>query len=60
MVTYMNEQKIQNLDDVQAFLAGTMEVEFRIQDKDARYAWIERTLRRFRYRSLGRVERQCC
>ena len=57
MVTYMNEQKIQSLEDVRTFLAGTLEVEFSIQDKDERYRWIEQTLRRFKYRTLGRAER---
>ena len=57
MVTYMNEQKIQTLEDVKVFLAGTLEVEFSIQDKDERYRWIEQTLRRFNYRALGRAER---
>ena len=40
MVTYMNEQKIQTLEDVKVFLAGTLEVEFSIQDKDERYRWL--------------------
>ncbi len=57
MVTYMNEQKIRSLEDVRIFLAGTMEVEFSIQDKDERYRWIEQTLRRFKYRTLGRADR---
>jgi transposase len=53
----MNEQKIQTLEDVKVFLAGTLEVEFSIQDKDERYRWIEQTLRRFNYRTLGRADR---
>ena len=57
MVTYMNDKKIQSLDDVRTFLAGTLEMEFSIPDKAARYRWIEQTLRRFRYRTLGRPER---
>ena len=57
MVTYMNDKKLQSLEDVRIFLAGTLEVEFSIQGKDARYDWIEQTLRRFRYRALGRKER---
>jgi hypothetical protein len=57
MVTYMNDKKIQSLDDVRTFLAGTLEMEFSIPDKDARYGWIEQTLRRFRYRTLGRSDR---
>ena len=57
MVTYMNEKKIQSLGDVRAFLAGTMEVEFSIEDKTERYRWIEQTLQRFQYRALGRADR---
>ena len=57
MVTYMNEQKIQTLEDVKVFVAGTLEVEFSIQDKDERYRWIEQTLRRFNYPTLGRADR---
>ena len=44
MVTYMNDKKLQSLEDVRIFLAGTLEVEFSIQGKDARYDWIEQTL----------------
>ena len=57
MVTYMNDKKLQGLEDVRIFLAGTLDVEFSIQRKDARYDWIEQTLRRFRYRALGRGDR---
>lgn len=57
MVTYMNEKKLQSLEDVRAFVAGTMEVEFSIEDKDERYRWIEQTLQRFKYRTLGRADR---
>lgn len=35
MVTYMNDQNIQTLDDVHAFLEGATEIEFAIQDKGA-------------------------
>lgn len=57
MVTYMNDRKIQTLDDIRAFLAGTTELELSIEGKDERYRWIEQTLRRFQYRTLGRVDR---
>ena len=57
MVTYMSDRKIQTLDDIRAFLAGTTEVELSIEGKDERYRWIEQTLRRFQYRTLSRVER---
>jgi len=57
MVTYMNDKKIRNLDDVRVFLAGSAAMEFSITDKEERYRWIEQMLRRFQYRKLGRVER---
>ncbi len=56
MVTYMNDKKIQSLDDVRAFLKGTTEIEFSIEGKDERYRWIRQTLVRFHYLSLGRGE----
>ena len=57
MVTYMNDKKIHCLDDVRAFLAGSAAMEFSITEQAERYRWIEQTLRRFKYRTLGRVER---
>jgi len=57
MVTYMNDQKIRSLEQVRAFLEGSTQMEFSIQGKDERYRWLEQTLRRFRYHSLGRAER---
>jgi len=57
MVTYMNDRKIQTLDDIRAFLAGTTELELSIEGKEERYRWIEQTLRRFQYRTLSRVDR---
>ncbi len=57
MVTYMNDKKIQTLNDVRAFLEGTTEVEFSIADKTERYRWIRATLVRLRYLTLGRAER---
>ncbi len=57
MVTYMNDKKIKTLDDIRAFLEGTMDIEFSIEDKDERYRWIEQTWVRFRYLSLGKAGR---
>jgi hypothetical protein len=53
----MNDKKICSLEDVRAFLAGSTAMEFSIADKGERYRWIEQTLRRFKYRTLGRAER---
>lgn len=57
MVTYMNDKKIRTLEDVGAFLVGSAAMEFAITDKDERYRWIEQTLKRFQYRTLGRADR---
>ena len=57
MVTDMNENKIRSWEEVRTCLAGTMEVAFSIPDKDARYRWVEQTLRRFHDRTLGRSDR---
>lgn len=57
MVTYMSDRKIRSLEEIRAFLGGTVEIEFCIQDKEARYRWIEQTLKRFAYRRLGRADR---
>ena len=56
MVTYMNDKKIQTLDDISAFLESTADIEFSIEDKDDRYSWIRTTLVRFRYLSFGKAE----
>ncbi|MCU7895303.1 MAG: integrase, partial [Candidatus Thiodiazotropha sp. (ex Lucinoma aequizonata)] len=56
MVTYMNDKKIQTLDEVRAFLDGTTDIEFSIEGKDERYQWIRKTLVRFNYLCLSRGE----
>ncbi len=57
MVTHMNDKHIKNLDQVREFLEGTEALELVIEDKHERYAWIERTLRRFRYRTLNKADK---
>ena len=57
MVTFMNDKQIKTLDDVRDFLKGTAEVEFSIEDKAERYRWIQATLVRFRYLTLGKKDR---
>ena len=57
MMTFMNDKQIKTLDDVRDFLEGTAEVEFSIEDKAERYRWIQATLVRFRYLTLGKKDR---
>jgi len=53
----MNDQELTTLEQVRCFLEGTEALAFEIRGKDESYAWIERTLLRFRYRQLGRPDR---
>ena len=57
MVTHMDDNHIKTLDQVRRFLEGTEALELRIEEKNERYAWIEATLRRFRYRALGKADK---
>jgi hypothetical protein len=55
MVIHMNETRLCSLEQLQAFLDGTAEVQFLpFEGDDARYAHIAAVLRRFGYRWLGR------
>ena len=57
MVTIMNDKQIKTLDDIRSFLTGTAEVEFSIEDKADRYRWIQATLVRYHYMTLGKKDR---
>ena len=57
MVTHMNETKIRTVADVRRFLEGTVEVEFAVADKTERLRWMQTTLVRLRYLSLGKRDR---
>ncbi len=54
MVIHMSDQKIETLDDIRAFLEGTVEVEFSITDKAECYQWAQHTLVKFRYLSCSK------
>ena len=55
MVIDMNETRLCSLEQLQAFLEATAEVQFSPSaGEDARYAHIEAVLKRFGYRRLGR------
>jgi len=57
MVMIMNDKKLRTVDDVRRFLEGAAEVKFAIDDKAARYCWIQSTLVRLRYLLLGKKDR---
>jgi len=56
MVINMNDKHLHTLVDLSAFLLGTATVEFTLAS-DERYAFIERTLRRFGYARLRRADK---
>jgi len=56
MVIQMNDEQFLTLTQLQAFLDGTMAVDFSVPTPD-RYSFIARTVCRFRYRRLKRVEK---
>jgi transposase InsO family protein len=58
MKNIMNIEQISSIAEVEAFLTGTQPVIFSVaSSKDERYAWIEKTLQKFRYRQLGKADR---
>ena len=58
MVIDMNEAKLATLDQVRAFLAGTIAVEFGASDRsDDRYGHIAEVLGRFGYRGLKKPDK---
>jgi hypothetical protein len=50
----MSDKKIETLDDIGAFLEGTVEVEFAIADKGECYRWVQHTLVKFSYLSCSK------
>jgi transposase InsO family protein len=57
MNTHMNDSQLQTLEQVRQFLQGTRQIEFSIQDKADRYAFIQRSLIRFGYNSLKKHDK---
>ena len=58
MVIDMDETRLQTISQLQAFLAGTLEVRFCVPDNDdARYAYIVSVAQRFGYARLNRPDK---
>ena len=47
----LRTEHLTNLEQIERFLDGTAEIDFRAPDRSARRDWIEQVLRRFRYGS---------
>ena len=56
MVINMNDEQLHTLADLQAFLAGTVAMDFTVT-ADQRYEFIARTVRRFDYARLKRADK---
>src|SRR5258706_1175970 len=56
MVIDMNDKQLATLAQLQAFLEGTTTVDFTVAAEE-RYAFIDRTLRRFGFRRLARADK---
>lgn len=56
MVIDMNDAKLQTLDQVRAFLDGTIAIDFSLAPKE-RYEFVARTVRRFGYARLKRPDK---
>lgn len=53
----MNDTSIKTLEHVRQFLNGMGPIAFRIESKEARYAWIQAMVLRFHYHQLGKTEK---
>jgi hypothetical protein len=53
----MDDSEAVSLEQIRAFLAGSGEVRFAGQERAEVYGWIERTLVRHQYTSLGRADK---
>jgi transposase InsO family protein len=58
MLVQMDEMHVRTLEDIERFLSGGEGIRLRVQGcKDEVYAWIERTLVRFRYLWLSKKQK---
>jgi transposase InsO family protein len=57
MKTIMNDSHIETLEQVRQFLDGAAVMEITISSKAECYHWIQETLVRFRYLTLGKMDR---
>ncbi len=53
----MSDTQLETIEQIQTFLSGTQIVDFIIEDKTDRYAWIQRTLIRLHYLKLNKAKK---
>ena len=54
MIVTLRTERIQTLDQMRAFVEGNEPVDFGLTDRTSAYAFVRRTLVRFRYHGLKR------
>jgi hypothetical protein len=57
MIVKLHTQRLQCLEEVRAFLEGTIPLEFAVPAREELYPWIEESLRRLRYLGLRRADK---
>lgn len=57
MIVTLHTEHLTSLEQIERFLDGTAEIDFRAPDRSARRDWIEHVLRQFRYAQRSRRER---
>ena len=53
----MNDTQLETLKQIEHFLEGTEAVSFQMENKDARYRWIQHTLMKFLYLKLSKTDK---
>ena len=53
----MNDTRLETIEQIRAFVAGTEAIEFSMESTPERYAWIQATLIRLRYVSLSKGDK---
>ncbi len=57
MIVKLHSQRLQSLDEIRAFLAGSLPLDFKAPVREDAYDWIEASLRQLGYPRLGKVEK---
>ncbi len=53
----LRTERIRTFEQVRTFVEGSEPGDFKLVDRDATYAFVSRTLARFRYHGLGRADK---
>ncbi len=57
MIVKLHTQRLQSLEEIRAFLAGTLPLDFDVPARSDAYGWIESSLRQLGYLRLGKADK---